>query len=113
MTRAEKTINLPRAKDLKSNKLEDIQTHLGVLYDALDKAYRLTFQDIYILKPGTAVGQIAFWDGFRWVNTEITEARWDDTEKRLGINQSVPTSALDVNETVTVKRLLGGGISEF
>ena len=64
------------------------------------------------LERGTVAGQILFWDGSRWVHTEITEVYWDDTNKRLGINTSSPTSALDVNETVTVKRLLAGGVNE-
>ena len=110
MTRAEKTIGLPRARDLKSNKLKDIQDHLSVLYDALDKSYRLTFQDIAILKPGTAAGQVLFWDGFRWVNTETSELYWDDTNKRFGINDSSPQSKLDVKGTVMMTRLLAGGV---
>ncbi len=68
---------------------------------------------VYVfVERGTAVGQILFWDGNKWVHTEITELSWDDINKRFGINQSVPTSALDVNETVTVKRLLAGGVTE-
>ena len=66
----------------------------------------------YLLEKGTAVGQMAFWDGVKWTNTEITELFWDDTNKRMGINQSSPSSTLDVNETVTVKRLLAGVIRE-
>ncbi len=68
---------------------------------------------VYVfVERGTAVGQILFWDGSKWVHTEVSELFWDDTNKRLGINQSVPTSTLDVNETVTVKRLLAGGVTE-
>lgn len=68
---------------------------------------------VYVfVERGTAVGQILFWDGNKWVHTEITELFWDDTNKRLGINQSAPTSTLDVNETVTVKRILAGGVTE-
>lgn len=65
-----------------------------------------------LVERGTAVGQILFWDGNKWVHVETSEAVWDDVNKRLGINQSVPTSALDVNETVTVKRILAGGVTE-
>ena len=68
---------------------------------------------VYVfVERGTAVGQILFWDGNKWVHTEVSELFWDDTNKRLGINQSEPTSALDVNETVTVKRILAGGVTE-
>ena len=44
--RTKKTLRLPRSKELKSNKLEDIQNHLQLLYDELDKAWRLIFQDV-------------------------------------------------------------------
>ena len=65
-----------------------------------------------ILPAGTAAGQMLFWTGTEWVHTEVTEMYWDDTNKRMGINQANPTSTLDVNETVTVKRLLAGGVVE-
>lgn len=67
-----------------------------------------------LVENGTAQGQMLFWDDTlkKWVHTEITELRWDDVRKRVGINQPVPTSTLDVNETVTVKRLLAGGVTE-
>jgi len=67
-----------------------------------------------LVDEGTAQGQIMFWDDTlkRWVHTETSELLWDDVNKRMGINQSSPTSTLDVNETVTVKRLLAGGITE-
>ena len=112
MTRAEKTIPLPRAKDLKSNKLKDIQDHLQIVYDAIDKAYRLTFQDIAILKPGTAAGQVLFWDGFRWVNTETSELYWDDVNKTFGMNTSSPDSGskLHVAGTIVGTRSLMGGV---
>lgn len=66
------------------------------------------------LRSGTAQGQVLFWDATlkRWVYAETSEVFWDDVNKRLGINQSTPTSTLDVNETVTVKRLLAGGVTE-
>ena len=67
-----------------------------------------------LINEGTAQGQMAFWDNTlkRWVPMEVTEIFWDDVNKRVGINRSVPTSALDVDETVTVKRLLAGGVTE-
>ena len=112
MTRAEKTIPLPRAKDLKSNKLKDIQNYLRILNEAIDKAYRLTFQDIAILKPGTAAGQVLFWDGFRWVNTETSELFWDDVNKTFGMNEAAPDSGskLHVGGTLVVERVLAGGV---
>ena len=66
------------------------------------------------IESGTADGQLLFWVQAeqRWRKLETSEAIWDDTNKRLGLNQANPTSTLDVNETVTVKRLLAGGVNE-
>ena len=66
------------------------------------------------VEKGTAQGQMMFWDATldKWVHTEVSELFWDDVNKRMGLNQVNPTSTLDVNETVTVKRLLAGGVSE-
>ena len=67
-----------------------------------------------LVEEGTAQGQMMFWDDTlkKWVHTEITEMFWNDVAKRLGINQSSPTSKLDVGGTVTMTRLLAGGITE-
>ncbi len=67
-----------------------------------------------LVNKGTAQGQMAFWDDTlkRWVPMETSEIIWDDINKRLGINQSEPTSTVDINETVTVKRILAGGVTE-
>lgn len=64
------------------------------------------------IEDGTVAGQMLFWDGSKWVHTEVTELFWDDTGKRMGMNRAAPTSKLDVNGTVTVTRLLAGGIHE-
>ena len=66
------------------------------------------------IESGTADGQLLFWVQAeqRWKKLETSEAIWDDTNKRMGLNQANPTSTLDVNETVTVKRLLAGGVAE-
>ncbi len=66
------------------------------------------------LKSGTAQGQILFWDNTlkKWVFTETSELFWDDTNKRLGIKNTTPTSALDVTGTVTMTRILAGGVTE-
>lgn len=67
-----------------------------------------------LVENGTEQGQMMFWDDTlkKWVHTEVSEAFWDDTNKRFGLNQPTPTSTLDVNETVTVKRLLAGGVTQ-
>ena len=66
------------------------------------------------IESGTADGQLLFWVQAeqRWKKLETSEAIWNDTTKRMGLNQPNPTSTLDVNETVTVKRLLAGGVNE-
>ena len=66
------------------------------------------------VESGTADGQLLYWDNAaqQWKKLETSEAIWDDTNKRMGLNQANPTSLLDANGTVTVKRLLAGGIVE-
>ena len=66
------------------------------------------------VESGTADGQLLYWDNAaqQWKKLETSEAIWDDVNKRMGLNQATPTSTLDVNETVTVKRLLAGGVVE-
>ena len=66
------------------------------------------------IESGTADGQLLFWKESeqRWKKLETSEAIWDDTNKRIGLNQADPTSLLDANGTVTVKRLLAGGVVE-
>jgi len=65
-----------------------------------------------VLPDGTAAGQMLFWTGSEWAYTEVTELFWDDTNKRIGINKSAPTSRLQVGGTVTMTRLLAGGVHE-
>ena len=59
--RAQKTIRLPRPKELQSNKLEDIQEYFRKLTEELDKAWRLLFQDV------TTTGSVTFLlESVRW-----------------------------------------------
>lgn len=46
MAKAPKTIGLPLPKELRSNKLDDIQNHLRLISEALDNMYRLLLSDI-------------------------------------------------------------------
>ena len=66
------------------------------------------------IESGTVDGQMLYWDNTakRWKKIDTSKMIWDADNDRLGINQPVPTSTLDVNETVTVKRLLAGGVTE-
>ena len=65
-----------------------------------------------ILPDGTAAGQMLFWTGTEWTYAETSELMWDDTNKRMGINDSSPAVRLDVKGTVMMTRLLAGGITE-
>jgi len=65
-----------------------------------------------VLPDGTAAGQMLFWTGAEWVHTETSELIWDDTNKRMGVKNATPTSELDVTGTVTMTRLLAGGVNE-
>lgn len=62
--------------------------------------------------PALTPGSVLFADAAGVISQDNNNLFWDDTNKRLGINQSSPTSTLDVNETVTVKRILAGGVRE-
>jgi len=65
-----------------------------------------------VLPDGTAAGQMLFWTGTEWTYAETNELMWDDTNKRMGIINNAPTSELDVTGTVTMSRLLAGGVNE-
>ena len=66
------------------------------------------------IESGDADGQLLFWDNTakQWKKLETSEAIWDDVNKRMGLNQATPTSILDVGGTVTMTRVLAGGVNE-
>ena len=68
----------------------------------------------YKVEDGTAQGQMLFWDNSlkSYVHTETIEVFFDDVNKRLGIGTATPTSKVDVVGTVTMTRLLAGGVTE-
>lgn len=53
---------------------------------------------------GTAQGQVLFWNnaGSAWTYAETSEWIWDDTNKRVGINEAAPSSRLDVGGDVEI-----------
>ncbi len=53
---------------------------------------------------GTAQGQVLFWNnaGSAWTYAETSEWVWDDTNKRVGINEAAPSSRLDVGGDVEI-----------
>ena len=63
---------------------------------------------------GGEQGVLLFWGASlqTWVPTEASELFWDDTNKRLGVKTATPSSEVDVAGTVTMTRLLAGGVTE-
>jgi hypothetical protein len=53
---------------------------------------------------GTAAGQVLFWDhgNTKWTYTAASEWVWDDSNKRVGINEATPSSRLDVGGDVEI-----------
>lgn len=47
-------------------------------------------------EAGDAAGQMLFWDTSKWTHTETSELIWDDTNKRLGINASSPSTSFHI-----------------
>ena len=66
--RAKKSLGLPLPEELTSNKLEDIKDYLTKFYEALDKGYRLLYQD-------TATIQVAE-DGYIYFGEKDTDGSW-------------------------------------
>ncbi len=66
------------------------------------------------VERGGAQGVLLFWDDTlqAWVPTETNELFWDDVNKRFGIKTATPSSELDVAGTLTVTRILAGGVTE-
>ena len=90
--------------------LEKLQTWIERrVFDRISK--RVNFL-LMRLEDGTDDGQLLFYDNTnkKWVHTEVSEAIWDDVNKRLGLNESSPQSRLDVKGTVMMTRLLAGGV---
>ena len=59
------------------------------------------------IKNGTAVGQMTFWDGTRWVHTETSEMFWDDTNKRLGVGTATPSTQFHTTGGVRLAGIAG------
>lgn len=66
--RARKTLKLPRPKELRSNKVSDIQEHFRRLYEELDKQWRLLFQDVAVIQVDT--------DGWIYFGGKETDGTW-------------------------------------
>lgn len=88
-----KTLRLPRSKDLKSNKLKDVQEHLQLLYDELDRTYRRQFDDIGRMEDGAEVGQMMYFNGIHWVPIDTSKLIWSNA-----------------TGTIAITRLLVGGV---
>ncbi len=67
--RAKKSLSgLPRPRDLRSNKLEDIQVYLQQLVTELDNQWRLLFQDVSTIQVDA--------DGFIYFGNKDTLGTW-------------------------------------
>ena len=66
--RARKSLQLQRPEDLKSNNLKDIQNHFRLLYEEIDKAYRLLWQDVATVQVDT--------DGWIYFGGKNTNGSW-------------------------------------
>lgn len=66
--RAKKTLRLPKPKELRSNKLADIQRFFEVLCDELDKAYRRLYQDVATIQVDDA--------GWIYFGNKDTDGTW-------------------------------------
>jgi hypothetical protein len=108
--KSRKTLNLPLPEELESNKRNDLVDHFEKINSTLDSAYKLSRDDISRIGIGTEVGQLFYWDGYKLTPIDISNIYWDAINNRLGISTSSPTSKVEIEETVTVKRLLAGGV---
>ena len=51
------------------------------------------------ITPGTAIGQMLYWDGLIWRRTDTTDLVFDPTTEYLGVNIGVPFRRLEVRDT--------------
>ena len=66
--RSRKTLKLPRPKDLKSNEVEDIQDMFRLLFEELDKQWRLLWGDLNTIQLDG--------DGFLYGGNKDTDGSW-------------------------------------
>ena len=52
--------------------------------------------DTTAIGDGTSAGQLLFWSGSAWTNTETSELFFDDSSKELGINTASPDRRLEI-----------------
>ena len=66
--RARKTLRLPKARDLKSSKKEDIQDIFRLLFEELDKQWRLLWSDVSEIQVDD--------DGWIYFGNKDTNGTW-------------------------------------
>jgi len=66
--KAKSSLSLPMPKALTSNKLEDIQEHFRKINEALDKQYRLLWQDAATIQIDV--------DGWIYFGNKDTDGSW-------------------------------------
>lgn len=93
-------------------KLSGLKADSALVNYILDSDYQLLNKtDFMYGEPGTAQGQLAFWDATaaKWVHTETSEMVWDDVNKRFGIGKTAPGAKLDVTTTAIIGSGSGTG----
>jgi len=102
---AESTFNYDSVTD--TLVVSNINLLFGVTVDTIettltnDDTHLPTSGAVYALledriEDGTAAGQVLFYDGSKWVHTELSEFNFDDAAKRVGINRTTPDKTLHV-----------------
>lgn len=90
---ARKTLKLPRARDLRSNSLEDIQNMLEKVFNELDKQYRLLWSDLNVIQLDD--------DGFIYFGNKDTLGTW--RVGRIGADWVLEHQTTTVGTWVTVE----------
>lgn len=62
--------------------------------------------------PALTPGSVLFADAAGVINQDNDNFYYNEADKRLGIKNKTPTSEVDVTGTVTMTRLLAGGVTE-
>ena len=84
--------------------------HIGWNSDGDDLENKVIIVGITI--PALTPGSVLFADAAGGINQDNDNLFYDETKKRLGIKNKIPTSEVDVSGTVTMTRLLAGGVTE-
>jgi len=94
--------DIEKTKSLREGSIQKVPVNTD---DITNKTY-VDSEILAQLEDGTSTGQVAFWNGTKWVHTETNEVVWDDTNKRVGIGTTEPDTLLHVGNTANVGNTL-------